>query len=89
MFKELSLCYKASFSVVLKNSIKSYQFLKVLFSLQVLQPFYQAFVENVIGLSNKSIQLKEQNQVFYTSQVLQNDPLVRKAHLQKPHESSF
>lgn len=41
----------------------------------MLQHFYQDFDEQFIGLSNKSIQFKEQKQVVYISQVLQNDAL--------------
>lgn len=41
----------------------------------MLQPFYQAFDEYFIGLSNKSIQFKEQKEVLYILQVLQNAAL--------------
>lgn len=63
IFKELSLCYKASFSVVLKNSVKSniskYYFLSK-YSRLFIWPLL-----NVIGLSNKSIQFKEQKHFIF------------------------
>lgn len=70
IFKELLLCYKANFSVVLKNSVKS-NISKYYFLSKYSRLFIWPLLD-IIGLSNKSIQFKEQKQAFYISQVLQN-----------------